>query len=283
MNLLSELDAPGEYFIDSKTDHVYFWPPKGSNIHTQEAFLSLSDYVVVLGGDADRVRKAEEHHESLKFEWKSSDGDALRHSKGTHARETRTQTADDAYETDFNVRNLDENDSDMEEPRAVRRPGDAWGDFTRYRDRERETVRSELGAGSEGVLSYVVLSGFEIAYARKHGVFAVGVEDVIMQDLEVCVCVCVCVSLSVSVCVCVCVCARACVCLCVCVCKIFMRFFWRALSMLLYEETWRVRFAVGVQDVIMQDLELCAYLCLCLPSFMRILSVGVKDVIMQDL
>ena len=61
INLLSELDSPGEYYLDrsptSKTyGRLFFWPP--SDLSTAEAFVSLGDYTLVLGGSARGVGRA---------------------------------------------------------------------------------------------------------------------------------------------------------------------------------------------------------------------------------
>jgi hypothetical protein len=44
VNIMTELDAFGEYFIDVDTDTLYFIPPAGSDLTASEAFLSISDY-----------------------------------------------------------------------------------------------------------------------------------------------------------------------------------------------------------------------------------------------
>jgi hypothetical protein len=48
VNILSELDAPGEYYIDPDTATLYFWPP-GGDVAAGEAFLSVADYGVASG------------------------------------------------------------------------------------------------------------------------------------------------------------------------------------------------------------------------------------------
>ena len=44
LNILEELDSPGEYFIDRKAGNLYFWPP--SNIATGSPFLSTVDGII---------------------------------------------------------------------------------------------------------------------------------------------------------------------------------------------------------------------------------------------
>lgn len=48
VNILAELDAPGEYYTDTATATLYFWPP-GGDVSAGEAFLSVADYVVASG------------------------------------------------------------------------------------------------------------------------------------------------------------------------------------------------------------------------------------------
>lgn len=49
-NLLCELDAPGEYYIDEQAGRLYFWPPGGSaGLAAAEAFLSVADHAIVSG------------------------------------------------------------------------------------------------------------------------------------------------------------------------------------------------------------------------------------------
>src|ERR1039458_4386259 len=50
LNVLEELDSPGEYYVDRTAGKLYFWPPAA--IGTAEAAVS------VLGGSAIRVRNA---------------------------------------------------------------------------------------------------------------------------------------------------------------------------------------------------------------------------------
>ena len=55
INIRSELDAPGEYYLDrspgsSTFGTLFFWPPSG--LHASEAFVSFGDYTLVLGGTA---------------------------------------------------------------------------------------------------------------------------------------------------------------------------------------------------------------------------------------
>jgi len=45
VNILSELDAPNEYYIDKTNNILYFYPP--SSIQTGEAFLSMGEYTIL--------------------------------------------------------------------------------------------------------------------------------------------------------------------------------------------------------------------------------------------
>ena len=53
LNLLEELDAPGEYFIDRKANVIYFWPP--SPLENGKAFLSLLDKPLLLLSNTNSV------------------------------------------------------------------------------------------------------------------------------------------------------------------------------------------------------------------------------------
>ena len=48
VNLLSELDAPGEYYLDRTASMLYFCPPNG-NAASSESVLSVGNYIVTLG------------------------------------------------------------------------------------------------------------------------------------------------------------------------------------------------------------------------------------------
>lgn len=48
VNMLSELDAEGEYFIDVASATLYFWPP-GGDVSTAEAYVSVADYGIASG------------------------------------------------------------------------------------------------------------------------------------------------------------------------------------------------------------------------------------------
>lgn len=47
-NILRELDAPGEYYIDRTLGRLYFWPPEGKNVADGE--LTFADGLVLLEG-----------------------------------------------------------------------------------------------------------------------------------------------------------------------------------------------------------------------------------------
>jgi hypothetical protein len=47
VNLLSELDEPGEYFIDEPTRMLYFLPTTGGDIASKPATLSVNSSAVV--------------------------------------------------------------------------------------------------------------------------------------------------------------------------------------------------------------------------------------------
>ena len=60
INLLAELDAPGEYYLDRRANSssygtLYFWPP--ADLALSESFVSLGDYTVLLGDTASRARR----------------------------------------------------------------------------------------------------------------------------------------------------------------------------------------------------------------------------------
>ena len=59
--MVSELDSPGEFYLERTTGKLYFWPP--DSLATNEAFVSFGDYTVILGGTASALRKAAEEAE----------------------------------------------------------------------------------------------------------------------------------------------------------------------------------------------------------------------------
>ncbi|HCE44271.1 MAG TPA: hypothetical protein DET40_12045 [Lentisphaeria bacterium] len=54
LNVLEELDAPGEYYIDREKGILYFWPP--SPIGKSEAFVSINNAPVVSFDHAENIR-----------------------------------------------------------------------------------------------------------------------------------------------------------------------------------------------------------------------------------
>jgi hypothetical protein len=56
LNLLEELDQPGEYYIDRKAGRLYFWPPETpAPLETQEVMLSLLDRPLITLSDVSHV------------------------------------------------------------------------------------------------------------------------------------------------------------------------------------------------------------------------------------
>jgi hypothetical protein len=51
MNILAELDAPGEWYLDRDTDILYFWPPTA--IENGRAMVSVSDTLISMTGVSD--------------------------------------------------------------------------------------------------------------------------------------------------------------------------------------------------------------------------------------
>ncbi len=62
-NLLEELDAPGEWYLDRAANVLYFWPPEDGNLETDEAVLSVLNEPLVEVDGASHVR-----FENLTFE-----------------------------------------------------------------------------------------------------------------------------------------------------------------------------------------------------------------------
>ena len=58
---MSELDSPGEFYLERSTGKLYFWPP--DSLATNEAYVSFGDYTVILGGTASALREAAEESE----------------------------------------------------------------------------------------------------------------------------------------------------------------------------------------------------------------------------
>ncbi len=56
LNLIEELDAPGEWWLDRKTGVLYFWPP--SPVEKAEVIVSMLDGPIILVDNASRVRLA---------------------------------------------------------------------------------------------------------------------------------------------------------------------------------------------------------------------------------
>ena len=50
LNILEELDAPGEWYVDRMTHVLYFWPPAGVSAASQVALSTLRQDLVVLEG-----------------------------------------------------------------------------------------------------------------------------------------------------------------------------------------------------------------------------------------
>jgi hypothetical protein len=53
LNILEELDSPGEWFVDRETGLLYFWPP--APLHTGEALFSLLEEPLIRAVDASHV------------------------------------------------------------------------------------------------------------------------------------------------------------------------------------------------------------------------------------
>ncbi|MDO6693125.1 PDZ domain-containing protein [Aliiglaciecola sp. 3_MG-2023] len=49
-NIFSELDTPGEWFLDKKTQTVYFYPPQGTDIHSANIEVSHLDNLIEMRG-----------------------------------------------------------------------------------------------------------------------------------------------------------------------------------------------------------------------------------------
>mmetsp|Transcript_33966 Transcript_33966/g.106469 ORF Transcript_33966/g.106469 Transcript_33966/m.106469 type:complete len:525 (-) Transcript_33966:3-1577(-) len=64
VNLKSELDSPGEYFIDKEAMLLYFWPP--GDLHSQEAVLSMGHDGILIGANHDQVNDCKKKIEQVK-------------------------------------------------------------------------------------------------------------------------------------------------------------------------------------------------------------------------
>ena len=53
LNLLEELDSPGEYYIDRRANRIYFWPP--APLTTGKTYLTLRDKPLISLSDASNV------------------------------------------------------------------------------------------------------------------------------------------------------------------------------------------------------------------------------------
>lgn len=82
LNVLEELDTPGEYYLDAKADRIYFWPPTASK--TAEVFLSQLDTPVFHIRDARALTLDGFHVEATR-------GTALRIDGGAEVTLTNTR------------------------------------------------------------------------------------------------------------------------------------------------------------------------------------------------
>jgi hypothetical protein len=224
VNILSELDEPGEYYLDRSSGTLYFWPPGGFD--TNEAFVSFGDYTVVLGGTSDALREAERRAEHGDAESLMETGmrAALNDVGGgvpapiswSHGLHTAQQL--DLVAESQDLRALDEateavrgkrGGSDRLGPRNPAATGwGSWDFWTQRRVLLRKSVLAHEarkvtdakgkradgvvarlgdgdGDGDDAALEYVNLLGFGIHFSQVAGVQVVNAKNVILERLSI--------------------------------------------------------------------------------------------------
>jgi len=221
VNILSELDAPGEYYIDRRAGKIYFYPP--ASLETNEAYVSLGDYTVVLGGTGEALRDAAEDAEdgAAQSLMEQADRAALSDMSGgapemslAHGLHT-AQALDVAAETHDLARHAAAGTA----ARGARREAPnrnaaavGWGSWDFWQRRrllfmkraladvavkaephaatDSEAALSSAGDGAAGdkqapVLSFVSLRGISVHFSQVSAVQLVNVENVVLEGLTI--------------------------------------------------------------------------------------------------
>jgi len=183
VNILSELDAPGEYYIDRQTGDLYFWPP--GELEGTEVFLSVGDYTVVLGTTAAVVREAALAAEEPGPAATQSLAALREHAGAAFAMRAEMLQDASAFRHDLDEQML----GDASDAPRAKTPASVWlGDFDFWNGRrvaQRREMASAAASRGQARLERVALQNFGIHYARVSGVVVAAARNVQLQDLIV--------------------------------------------------------------------------------------------------
>lgn len=196
INLLCELDAPGEYYLDRRASSssfgtLYFWPP--SDLALSEAFVSMGDYTVLLGDTASQARNTARQLDAFAALQARTFASATGHSsvRASVTNHSHTDAVSSAFTRLRQAEDLDR-DARRNVRAAVRRnhsetvgatavPG--WGNWDFYWEESIRTLRRT--SPMSGTLDFVSISGFGIHFAQVAAVRVVKGRRLSLESLEI--------------------------------------------------------------------------------------------------